>query len=363
MPGAYRYEIGACLGRGGFGEVYRAARGGAGALVTDVAVKVLRSTGDADAVARLRDEARVLASLDHPAILKVLDLVQLDGRPALIAEYVDGADVDAVAPIPARAALEAIATLADGLAAAHRAGVVHRDVKPTNVRIGRHAQVKLLDFGIVWTASPDREVRTASGVIIGSAAYMAPERFSEGPSGAAADVFGLGCVLYEALTGRPLLAGLSLPALAGIASDPARLDARLERALAGTPGDLAALLRAMLAFEPGDRPLSADLAARIESIGSAHDGPPLRAWCRTRAWAPPRTDVGPLTGRRIVAEPLVFSDGGPLSEEPTLEDATLFATALHPARPGPRPVRLDGPAAPSEPGHTESNGARPPLRR
>lgn len=363
MAGAYRYEFGARLGRGGFGEVYRASRGGAGALVTDVAVKVLRASGDADAVARLRDEARMLARLAHPSLLKVLDLVQLDGQPALIAEYVEGADIDVTAPMPPRAALEAVAAVADGLAAAHGAGAVHRDVKPKNIRIGRHAQVKLLDFGIAWTASPDREARTASGVIVGSAAYMAPERFYQAPSGPPADIFGLGCVLYEAMTGRPLFAGLPLPVLAGLASDPSRLGARVDRSVDGLPADLTGLLRAMLAFAPHHRPTASELIVRIESLPTALDGSPLRAWCRSRDWEPAPSESGPLTGRVLIAEPLVATGAAPSEEDPTLDDPTRSATALHAALPGPAPVKLTGAAAPSEPGHTDPLALPPRSRR
>ncbi|MCA9489452.1 MAG: protein kinase, partial [Myxococcales bacterium] len=152
-----------CLGRGGFGEVYLADMVGRGGLSTTVAIKLLRQDLDpaGQAVKRLRDEGRLLARLDHPTILRVLDLVMLGGRAALITEYVPGEDLEAClrgdGRISTRALLQVLGRVAGALDAAWRAPLgsegeelrlSHRDVKPSNIRVGRFGDVKLLDFGI-----------------------------------------------------------------------------------------------------------------------------------------------------------------------------------------------------------------------
>ncbi|MBT3224140.1 MAG: serine/threonine protein kinase, partial [Proteobacteria bacterium] len=151
-----------CLGSGGFGEVYLATMTSSGGVETDVAVKVLHGGLDprSQAVQRLRDEGRLLGVLNHPAILRVTDLVLLEGRIALVTEYVEGADLDecfgAHPPLPPRALLEVIGRVADALHSAFNTTsangtpleLIHRDIKPANIRLGRHGDVKLLDFGI-----------------------------------------------------------------------------------------------------------------------------------------------------------------------------------------------------------------------
>ena len=175
------------IGKGGFGAVYLAEVQGRGGFTQRLAVKVLSEelSGSADVAARHRDEARLLGLLNHDQIVKVFDMVELAGRPALLMEYVEGADCGALmrqGPLPPRAAFEIAQAVASALhfgwstvdpASDRPLQVVHRDIKPANLLISRHGGVKVLDFGIA-RGDFDREGRTES-VQFGTARYMAPE--------------------------------------------------------------------------------------------------------------------------------------------------------------------------------------------
>jgi len=175
------------IGTGGFGSVYLAEVHARGGFVQRLAVKVLSAelAASSDVAARHRDEARLLALLNHDNIVKVVDMVEIDGRPALLMEVVDGVDGGALlrhAPLPARAAVEVGQAVASALRFASETpepgtgrplAVVHRDIKPANILISRHGGVKVLDFGIA-RGDFDREGRTES-VQFGTARYMAPE--------------------------------------------------------------------------------------------------------------------------------------------------------------------------------------------
>jgi eukaryotic-like serine/threonine-protein kinase len=197
-----RYRMGAPLAAGGMGEVWVARD-----LLLDrpVAVKVLGGAlaGDGRAAERLRREARAVARLDHPNIARVLDLGEHDGRPYLVMELLEGESlagrIDRAGPMAPGEAARVVAAVADALQAAHRAGVVHRDVKPGNVFLTAEGEVKVLDFGI---ASAAGEADLTTGDLLGTAAYLAPERALGRPATPAADIYSLGVVLYELLAGR-----------------------------------------------------------------------------------------------------------------------------------------------------------------
>ncbi|MCA9492181.1 MAG: serine/threonine protein kinase, partial [Myxococcales bacterium] len=201
-----RFQVHSCLGRGGFGEVYRATMSSSGGVRTEVAIKVLRGDIDpgSDSVKRLRDEGRLLGALRHPSILRVHDLVLLENRVALVTEYVEGDDLDKcmVPSMPIRALLGVLGEVASALDAAwttpsptsgEAIHLVHRDVKPANIRIGRHGEVKLLDFGIARATNVVREAQTANNAMMGSYLYMAPERFHEDRVEPPSDIYALGC--------------------------------------------------------------------------------------------------------------------------------------------------------------------------
>ena len=190
-----RYRVGALLGAGGMGEVW-AARD----LLLDrpVAVKVLGAAlaGDGRAAERLRREARAAARLDHPNSARMRDLGEHDGRPYLGMALLEGeilaARIDRADPIPPAEAARVVAAVADALQAAHSAGVVHRDVKPGNVYLTSGGEVKVLDFGIASSAG---EADLTTGGLLGTAAYLAPERALGRPATPAADRYSLGVVL------------------------------------------------------------------------------------------------------------------------------------------------------------------------
>lgn len=203
------------LGKGGFGAVYLADIRSRSNFEQRLAVKVLnKELGDnEEVVRRQRDEARLLAQLNHDHIVKVFDLLEIEGRPAVLMEYVPGVDANRLArqgAIPARAALEIVAATASALQAAYSTvspftgralRVVHRDIKPSNILLSEHGTVKVLDFGIA-RADFDREGRTRS-VAFGTARYMAPEQWMNENVTAAVDVFSLGITMIELLTGTP----------------------------------------------------------------------------------------------------------------------------------------------------------------
>jgi serine/threonine-protein kinase len=204
------YRVVRELGRGGMGTVYLAERDD-GQFARAVAVKVLRRGLDAeDVVRRFLAERQILATLEHPNIARLLDGgVAADGRPYIVMEYVDGAPIDRWcderrAPVAER--LRLVRDVARAVHAAHRALVVHRDLKPSNVLVTAEGAVKLMDFGIAKLldphALPDAAPLTRTGLRVMTPEYAAPEQVRGQPITTATDVYGLGLVLYELLTGR-----------------------------------------------------------------------------------------------------------------------------------------------------------------
>jgi eukaryotic-like serine/threonine-protein kinase len=209
------YEVLTLLGAGGMGEVYlaRDAR-----LEREVAVKVLPAgrAVDALAVERFRREAHAVAGLNHPNICSIHDVGEHEGAPFLVMEYLDGETLAGRltrGPFDAGAWLEVGLALSDALAAAHAAGVIHRDVKPANIFLTRRGGPKILDFGLAKAvARPDmstssRDVLTMPGAAAGTIAYMSPEQLRGEELDQRSDIFSLGLVLYEMATGRRAFAG------------------------------------------------------------------------------------------------------------------------------------------------------------
>ena len=207
------YEILAPLGAGGMGEVYRARDARLG---REVAVKVLpeRFADDPEAMARFEREGRAVAGLSHPNILALHDAGQQQGVSFAVMELLEGQTLREELQegrIPPRRAADYARQTADGLAAAHEKGVVHRDLKPENLFVTRDGRVKILDFGLARltpfsetadTNSPTAAVATEPGAILGTVGYMSPEQVRGKPVDARSDIFALGAVLYEMLTGR-----------------------------------------------------------------------------------------------------------------------------------------------------------------
>ena len=200
---AERYEILASLGRGGMGAVYRVRD-----MQTErhVALKVLHATAEDDnAAVRFRREIEILSRFEHPGIVKIFDFGVVDERMYFTAELIDGEDLRTILRQRGVFAPNDVARIgariAEALGAAHRIGIVHRDVKPHNVMIRRDGRVTLLDFGVARGAGIDMNTVTATGVIVGTPEYMPPEQFAGFRVDARSDVYSLGIVLYELLCG------------------------------------------------------------------------------------------------------------------------------------------------------------------
>jgi serine/threonine-protein kinase len=282
QPGARfgTFEIVSLLGAGGMGEVYRArdAR-----LNREVALKVLPEafTSDPERLARFTREAQTLAALNHSNVGGIHGLEDANGRQALVLELVEGptlADRIAQGALPLDEALPIARQIADALEAAHEQGIVHRDLKPANIKLRPDGTVKVLDFGLAKalsrndgsgmnrvdvTASPTMlspATMTTAGLILGTAAYMAPEQARGKAVDRRADIWAFGCVLYEMLTGRRTFEGDEVTdTLAGILRGEPSWDALP----ATTPRSIQRLLRRCLQKEPRER-LQAIGDARLE---------------------------------------------------------------------------------------------------
>jgi formylglycine-generating enzyme required for sulfatase activity/dienelactone hydrolase len=218
-----KYDVLAPLDAGGMGEVFRARDR---TLERDVALKVLpaRFALDRGRLARFAREARVLASLNHPNVATLHEVLDVGGVPALVLELVDGqtlADRIAAGPLPPSDAIDIALQIAAALMAAHEHGVVHRDLKPHNIKIRRDGTVKLLDFGLAKVLEPSAPgsdlaastwtVLETAGNALGTPAYMSPEQARGADVDERADIWAFGCVLYEMLTGRRAFGGTTVP--------------------------------------------------------------------------------------------------------------------------------------------------------
>ncbi|MBA3949956.1 MAG: serine/threonine protein kinase, partial [Acidobacteria bacterium] len=266
------YDIVGPLGAGGMGEVYRArdAR-----LDRDVAIKILPAlfSQDAERLARFDREAKTLASLNHPHIAHIHGIEDANGSRALIMELVEGEDLSqriARGAIPLADALPIARQIADALEAAHERGIVHRDLKPANIKVRDDGTVKVLDFGLAKAlhpaagSNPDlmnsptiTSPATQMGMILGTAAYMAPEQAKGRPVDKRADIWAFGAVLYEMLTGRRAFDGddVSTTLAAVLMRDP-----DWTALAADTPPAVVSLMRRCLQRDP---------KLRLRDIGEA----------------------------------------------------------------------------------------------
>ena len=259
-PGALvggRYRLVELVGRGGSAGVWSAEDQ---ALGRRVALKLVTTTGGDDA-GRVGDEARLLARLSHPGLVPVYDAgTDESGRPWVVMELVVGetlADAVARGALPSERVAEIGRVLADALAYVHGEGLVHRDVKPANVLLGHDGRVRLTDFGIARLVDAARV--TATGFTVGTASYLSPEQVLGSHVGPLADVYSLGLVLLECLTGRREYPGTAVEvALARLHRQPV--------VPTSLPSGWPALLTAMTAREPEGRPTAHEVAADLGRI-------------------------------------------------------------------------------------------------
>lgn len=258
----YRYV--GDLGSGGGGTVVLVEHLAMNRLV---AVKAL-VTASSSALGRLRREGRVLAALDHPSILRVLRLVDDGSVVALVTEYLNGGDFEnalAEDRLPGRVVVEVLTGVGEALQAAHGAGVVHRDVKPSNVLLSRDGRAVLADFGLTRLGG---EFRTQSGAITGTPMYMAPEQITDPDVEASTlDVYSFGALTYRALTGRPPFVATDLKTLAdlhltGRPQSPAMVRTGVPKAVCG-------VVLGMLEKNPTNRPALREVLATLDRVDPA----------------------------------------------------------------------------------------------
>jgi tetratricopeptide (TPR) repeat protein len=302
---ADRFAIGAEIGAGGMGTVYRANDRQTG---SDVALKVIHATS-ADLLARFEREARVLARLDHPAIVRYVAHGVAPEGPWLAMEWLDGEDLAARLSREALSVADTLVLLrrvAGALAALHARGGVHRDIKPSNLHLrgGDPDSVKLLDFGIVRVTSTTF-VATSTGVALGTIGYMAPEQVrGDVIAEPSADIFALGCVAFECLTRRAAFAGEhAIGVLAKILFEEAP---RLRAHCSDVPDALDELVARMLSKEREARPATgAALLAALDNLGSLDRGPVVRASLRPSLTASEQRTVSVVMAKAGgVADPL-----------------------------------------------------------
>ncbi len=325
---AGRYRLHTALGRGAMGEVWRARDEVLGA---DVAVKVLLAqSSDPTAAARFRLEAQTAGSLNHPNVVGVYDFGAHEDRLFLVMELVEGDSLarllNGVGRLSAEQVARIAAQAASGLAAAHQRGIVHRDVKPGNLLLDAHGTVKIGDFGIARFLDDPGGGLTATGQVVGTSLYLAPERALGQPAGPASDVYALGCVLYQLLTGRPpfradTAIGVLHQHLDSAPTPPRDLGVDLPPALEN-------YLLAMLAKQPEERPAAQEAADWFGAGAWRGHAEPLPA-------AEPRRRPPVETQRRPPAEP------GPATTYalPTPDThGPAHATTAHRARRAHRPA-------------------------
>jgi serine/threonine protein kinase len=279
------YEIFSLLRKGGLGEVYR---GRDPRLGRDVAIKVLPSNASSDPgrLHRFEQEARAAAALNHPNILAVYDVGVDDGAPYIVSELLEGEtlrDRLAGGPAAVRTALDYAVQIAHGLAAAHEKDIVHRDLKPDNIFVTPDGRVKILDFGlaklvdqestgVVSSVLPTSPPGTSPGLVLGTTGYMSPEQVRGAPVDHRTDVFALGVVLYEMLTGRRPFARETVPeTMTAILRDDIP---DIHSSTSQIPAPLEQVLRRCLDKDPSCRFQSTqDLAVALSTVGDITPAP------------------------------------------------------------------------------------------
>jgi Tol biopolymer transport system component len=293
------YEIVAAIGAGGMGEVYRARDP---RLNRDVAIKVLTRAGhDAARQRRLTEEARAASALNHPNIVTVYDVGEQAEVPFIVSELVDGKSLRTLllrAPLAIRDVLDLATQMADGLAAAHQAGIVHRDFKPDNVMVTREGRVKILDFGLALVGTQEdvsdgESTMTQANLIVGTVPYMSPEQARGATVTFRTDQFSLGLTLYEMVTGkRTFQAETAAQVLAAIIEDEPEPIVKLNPRV---PAPLRWVIERCLAKDARQRyDSTTDLARELCTLRD-----------KLSEFAPATDAVPPLPVRRRSAKPLL----------------------------------------------------------
>ena len=370
-----RYRLDVLIASGGMGDVWR---GTDLAIDRRVAIKLLRSerADDEDGPARFRAEAHHAGSLSHPNIAQVFDYGEARAAEPgyLVMELVEGLSLTRIlddGPLPPADVMDVVAQVARGLAAAHQAGLVHRDIKPGNLLVRLDGLVKITDFGIATAAgeNPVTQPVTQPGMLIGTPAYLAPERISGVPATPATDLYSLGVVAHQCLTGQVPFAGEPL------AVALAHLDRGIPPLPPSVPPEVAALVTHLTRQDPAARPGSAwDVAVRAEHLRVIFSGPETPNPDDATATLPARADgarlassavAGPVRAGLLAAGPVVA--GAALAGPVVADSAVAGPVVAGPVVAGPVPGAAAGvapaapppPRAPIRPGHRGQRPRRP----
>ncbi|XVV16150.1 protein kinase domain-containing protein [Actinoplanes sp. CA-131856] len=361
---AGRYKLLSPLGQGGMGKVWKAHDE---LLDRDVALKEIAPDGvGADELGDLRErairEARAIARIDHPHVVRIFDVVEHQGSPWIVMELIRARSlfdvVNEDGPLEPRRAAQIGLDVLGALQAAHRAGILHRDVKPANVLVAANGRVVLTDFGLAMTAGDSAMTRT--GVMLGSPSYLAPERAHDEPASAKSDLWSLGATLFAAVEGRPPYQRSSpMTTLAALMVDPPSaperagalepvLEALLEKdpALRATAEETEDLLRYVLSQSPTPSPTPTPTPAPSSPPSPSSEVPPVPP-------APPTVEMRAAARRRpkavVVALPVIAT---------AVAAASIIAVAT--SRGAGEPVAQ--PAASGEPSVAPTMAASAPVR-
>lgn len=303
------YEVGTKIGEGGMGQVYRAHDVKLG---RDVAIKILPASvsQDPDRLARFEREAQAVASLSHPNVVSLFEFGAHEGQPFVVMELLEGQTLrDALVsgPLPVRKAIEVATQIARGLAAAHDKHLIHRDLKPENVFLLRDGQVKILDFGLArvltdapaGTGATETIARTNPGTVMGTVGYMAPEQVRGGPVDARTDLFALGAVLYEMVSGsRAFQRETAAESLTAILREDVP---EIARTRADVPPAVDRIVQHALEKNPNERFQTArDIGFALSSLSGSSSGSPASAIAAARESATPRASSARTSAGRVI---------------------------------------------------------------
>ena len=356
------YELRGVLGEGGMGVVYRAHDD---RLQRDVAIKFMSQvfSGDSTRTRLMQQEARAASKLSHPNIVTVFDVGTHAGLMYVVTELLEGESLRKLVergPTPWRVALGLAVQIADGLAAAHEHGIVHRDIKPDNVFLTNEGRVKILDFGVATLRPTDKDGLTSAtaqtvsqgGLLVGTVGYMSPEQTRGEKVDQRSDLFAFGCLLYELLTGKPTFEGASpISVLAAIQRDtPVPLD----EVVPTLRHDVARVVDRCLEKDPAKRfPSARELAFSLRLIETGRQAPPEAALVATPR-SPENQAPPPIAERPSISRRALLWFGAALVADSAVSVAAVRAFGTK-APPSPAPIASTSSSATSV--------APPPLFR